>query len=149
MSLQYPGPGFLGVRTDTIRATYGLSGGAGSFGACRGSRNGTFEFNCTEQALSGARELSLRRRSEAAYCRIVQSQFFLSCLSCVLIKLLLLSVLVENETSVGAAEAKGIGHDTRDRTVFAFGEDWHALCLVNDVYNIGRLGEEVVVHHEE
>ena len=61
----------------------------------------------------------------------------------------LLFVLVKDERAVGTAEAEAVGHCPGESTVFPRGEDVHALSLFHEVLNVGRLGHEIIVHHEE
>merc|ERR1719231_426427 len=58
-------------------------------------------------------------------------------------------VLVEDEAAVGAAEAERVGHDALDRPVLPAGEQLHAFRLLDGVLEVGTLGEEVVVEHDE
>mmetsp|Transcript_25354 Transcript_25354/g.58957 ORF Transcript_25354/g.58957 Transcript_25354/m.58957 type:complete len:308 (-) Transcript_25354:947-1870(-) len=60
-----------------------------------------------------------------------------------------LFVLVHDEACIGAAEAEGVGHDAGDSTLMALGQDLHALCLIDEILNVGRLSQEVVVQHEQ
>ena len=61
----------------------------------------------------------------------------------------LVSVTVEDEARVGASEAEGVGHDALGLHVDALGQDVHPLCLLDEVLDVRRLGEEAAIHHDE
>mmetsp|Transcript_111172 Transcript_111172/g.354165 ORF Transcript_111172/g.354165 Transcript_111172/m.354165 type:complete len:435 (-) Transcript_111172:475-1779(-) len=60
-----------------------------------------------------------------------------------------LRVLVEDQASVGASEAEGVGHHAMHLALVPLGEDLHALGLVHQVLDVGGLREKLLVHHKQ
>mmetsp|Transcript_18512 Transcript_18512/g.59481 ORF Transcript_18512/g.59481 Transcript_18512/m.59481 type:complete len:228 (+) Transcript_18512:185-868(+) len=58
-------------------------------------------------------------------------------------------VLVKDEACVGAAEAERVRHDALHRHLLAFPQYVHALRLGDELFDVGRLGEEAIAHHEQ
>jgi len=61
----------------------------------------------------------------------------------------LLHVLVEDKAAIGAAKTERIGHDTLHFTLVSRRQYVHALRLVYEVDDVGRLSEETFVEHNE
>ena len=54
----------------------------------------------------------------------------------------------KHQTGVGPAETEGVGHDPVDLAIVPFGEDVHALSLVHQIVDVGRLSKESLFHHQ-
>ena len=56
---------------------------------------------------------------------------------------------LEYQSGVGATEAEAVGHDQVNRLIQTLTQDRQIRCILVQLFDVGRGGEEVVAHHQQ